>query len=222
MRTEALLAAALLAVGCASNPPPAPAPAPPSAEQPRAAAPPAAAEQAGEGPLPVYGASVYSPGQEIFKQLRQEDSLMAFLACQGEPDRVEVIESPGDQPRIVLEYTRSGLRQRGTVEIAPSPGGYYAAQPIDPSGRLSTARSEPPRRKAPPPKSSAPKAKPAATPRAEPAPEPEEPAAETAPEPAVPEPDPSQLDECPIEPWRSDCRSLCVPGASWEWCSYRD
>jgi hypothetical protein len=206
-----LVAAALALAGCASNEPPPPAPLPPPAE-PRTSAPAAAVEQAGEGPLPVYGASVYSPGQEIFKQLRQEDSLMAFLACQGEPDRVEVIENAGDLPRIVLEYSRAGLRQRGTVEIAPSAAGYYAAQPIDPSGRLST-RAEPPRRKAPPPKSSAPKP--------QRAPEPE-PAAEPAPEVAVPEPTPGQLDECPIEPWRSDCRGLCAPGATWEWCSYRD
>jgi hypothetical protein len=216
LRFESLLAAALLAVGCASNPPPPPAPAPQPAE-PQASAPPAVTESAGDGPLQVYGASVYSPGQEIYKQLRQEDSLMAFLACQGEPDRVEVIESGGDAPRIVLEYSRSGLRQRGTVEIAPSPAGFYAAQPIDPSGRLSS-KAAPPRRKAPPPKSAAPRSEPAP----EPEPEPEAPAAEPAPEPAAPEPSPSQLDECPIEPWRSDCRALCVPGAAWEWCSYRD
>jgi hypothetical protein len=215
-RSAFLLAAALCAVACASNPPPPP-PSLLPPPKPQASAPAAVIESAGDGPLQVYGASVYSPGQEIYKQLRQEDSLMAFLACQGEPDRVEVIETPGESPRIVLEYSRSGLRQRGTVDIAPSRGGFYAAEPIDPSGRLSSAKSEPPRRRAPPKATP----KPAPQPQDEPGPEPA-PEETAAPEPSVPEPSPSQLDECPIEPWRPDCRALCGPGAAWEWCSYRD
>jgi len=32
----------------------------------------------------------------------------------------------------------------------------------------------------------------------------------------------SKEEECPIEPWRTDCRDLCVAGAGWEWCSSRD
>jgi hypothetical protein len=204
------------ALGCSheQGPPPAP---PPSAAAPQPTPPSAVAEQVGGGPVAVYGASVYSPGQEIYKALRQEDSLMAFLACQGEPDRLEVLENPGAAPRIILEYSRAGLARHGTVEIAPSAAGYYAAQPIDPSGVLKAAapkkRSEPATKPSPAAKS---KPRPATAPA-----QPEPPAAETRPEPARPQPTPTQLDTCPIEPWRADCRAACVPGATWEWCSDR-
>jgi hypothetical protein len=182
----------------------------------------------GDGPLAVYGASMYSPGQEIYKSLRQEESLMAFLACQGEPDRLEVLENAGGEPRVILEYTRSGIARRGTVEILPTAAGYYAAQPIDPNGSLKAPAKNPSKRgesgarpkpaakqKAPPPQKAAPPPKPE--------PEPEEPAAAPpppAPTPSGPKPSATQLDECPIEPWRADCKQLCSPGASWEWCSY--
>jgi hypothetical protein len=180
------------------------------------------AEQVGEGPVAVYGASVYSPGQKIYRELRQEDSLMAFLACQGEPDRVEVVENPGAAPRILLEYSRGGLPHRGTVEIAPSPAGYYAAQPIDPKGSLgrseSKKSSEHQRRPAPPPTPPKP-APPPDDPPSVPVPS-AEPAAPEAP--AHPQPTAGQLDECPFEPWRADCRDLCGPGSDWEWCEYED
>jgi hypothetical protein len=189
------------------------------------------ASHVGDGPLAVFGASVYSPGQEIYKQLRQEDSLMAFLACQGEPDRLEVLENPGAAPRILLEYSRSGVAKRGTVEIAPSAAGYYAAQPIDPNGSLKSVPKRAPKRGDPAAK---PKPAPAGRPKAAPTPSPapaqepepsEEPAASPEsqrPAPAGPQPSSTQLDECPIEPWRADCKNLCSPGATWEWCSYRD
>jgi hypothetical protein len=215
-----------LASGCGheNGPPPAPSPAP-SIQTP--ALPSAVTAHIGEGPIQVYGANVYSAGQEIYKALRQEDSLMAFLACQGEPDRVEVRENedPDALPRIILEYTR---RTRGTVTIEPTASGYYAARPIDPSGSL---KSAPKKGSEPPAHPNKPARKPKETqvppPSREPerAPEPPAPQAPTEPPqaaPAIREPTPAQLDECPIEPWRADCRDLCVPGAGWEWCSYRD
>jgi hypothetical protein len=36
--------------------------------------------------------------------------------------------------------------------------------------------------------------------------------------PPLPEPSASQRDDCPIEPWRSDCQALCSECADWEWC----
>jgi hypothetical protein len=221
-----------LALGCGheNGPPPAPmAPAP----SPVTVMPPAVTSHVGEGPIAVYGANVYSPGQEIYKALRQEDSLMAFLACQGEPDRLEVRENddPGALPRIILEYTRRTLPQHGTVEIAPTASGYYAAHPIDPSGSLKSRPAKPSAESPTHPHKPAPKPKPAPDrppsreqePEREPEPPPPEaPAEASQPRRAIPEPTPAQLDECPIEPWRADCRNLCVPGASWEWCSYRD
>jgi len=209
---------ALALAGCSHESGPAPAPTPTAAPEPRATAPSAVPDLIGQGPIRVYGASVYAPGQEIYKQLRQEDSLMAFLACQGEPDRLEVLENPDGAPRIILEYTRPGLR-RGTVEVAPSQAGYYAARPLDPNGSLKG-----PGRKPTPP---AAKPKPAVKPKAatpSPAEEPETEAAEPEPIPSTPAgplPSAAERDECPIEPWRDDCRALCTPGATWEWCSYR-
>jgi hypothetical protein len=217
--TATLLWIALaLAAGCASsNAPPPAAPRPPHAPR-AAAAPPTVAEQVGKKPVKVYGASVYSPGQKIFQELRQEESLMAFLACQGEPDRVEVVENPDGAPRILLEYSRGGLAQRGTVEIAPSPAGFYAAQPIDPKGSLKRGSAEQPRRPAPPPKQP-PKDRER---RPDPRPPPVEEPAEVQAEPALPQPTSAQLEECPIEPWRSDCHDLCGPDAGWDWCQYED
>lgn len=213
------------AVACGHESGPAPAAPDPKPLPLAVEPPPEVAAHLGEGPLAVYGANVYSPGQEIYKALRQEDSLMAFLACQGEPDRVEVREneSPGAAPLIFLEYTRRGLAQHGTVELEPNRSGYYMAHPIDPSSRLKSAKPAEPVH----PRQPAPKPKPAPKPTT-PSPEPEpelEPAAPVEPAeaaPAIPEPTPAQQDECPIEPWRSDCRKLCVPGAEFEWCSYRD
>lgn len=216
-----------VALGCGHENGPPPAPMPATSSQ-AAVMPPAVSSQVGEGPIAVYGANVYSPGQEIYKALRQEDSLMAFLACQGEPDRLEVRENedPGALPRIILEYTRRTLPQHGTVEIEPTASGYYAARPIDPSGSLSSAPARRPADLTHPSKPApTPKQTPARPPNRqleserEPEPPPPEAPAEA---PAIPEPTPAQQDECPIEPWRADCRNLCVPGASWEWCSYRD
>jgi hypothetical protein len=204
--------------GCSHESGPAPTPAP-AAPEPHATAPSAVAGQVGEGPVSVYGASVYSPGQEIYKQLRQEDSLMAFLACQGEPDRLEVLENPGAAPRIILEYTRPGLR-RGTVEIAPSAAGYYAARPIDPSGSLKSTARKPAKPAAKPKPAPKPKAAPTPAPTDEPETQADEPEP-TPSTPAGPQPSAAERDECPIEPWRDDCRALCTPGATWEWCSYR-
>jgi len=215
-----------LASGCGheNGPPPAPSPAP---SIPAPALPSVVTGHMGEGPIQVYGANVYSAGQEIYKALRQEDSLMAFLACQGEPDRVEVRENddPDALPRIILEYTRRAHPNRGTVTIEPTASGYYAARPIDPSGSLKSAPEKRPESPAhpnkPAPKPKEPQARP---PSREPerVPEPPAPTEPPQPAPAIPQPTHAQFDECPIEPWRADCRDLCVSGASWEWCSYRD
>ena len=186
-------------------------------------APASVTEQVGEGPVKVYGASVYSPGQAIYKELRQQDSLMAFLACQGEPDRLEVVHHPG-APRIVLEYRRRGLSQTGTVEIEASPGGYYTARPINPQGRLpsSSRPASPPKppRRAPPQHESRPAPPPPTPPAPEPEPEaaPEPPVDE--PEPQVPQPSSEQLDDCPDRtlaaglpgPLRTECGVGVVPG----------
>jgi hypothetical protein len=224
-----LMAWFALAAGCGSEngPPPSARPLEP-APSPAIAVPPAVVSHIGEGPVAVHGASVYSPGQEIYKALRQEDSLMAFLACQGEPDRLEVRENEDADalPRVILEYTRRGVAQRGTVAIEPTASGYYAARPIDPNGRLSGAPTKPAADSVTHPRKSAPqRPAPARSPREpepEPASQPPPEAPAEAPVPATAQPTAAQRDECPIEPWRADCRDLCVAGAGWEWCSYRD
>jgi hypothetical protein len=224
--TAALLCPFALAIGCSHESGPAPAPTPEPPALVATPLPETVRAHLGEGPIAVYGANVYSPGQEIYKALRQEDSLMAFLACQGEPDRVEVREneSPGAPPLIFLEYSRHSLGQHGTVEIEPTRAGYYAASPIDPSGRLGPAKSPEKPRSEPKTSLQKPKERPPVTPP--PAPPESQPAGEPSPaveqKPAMPQPTPRQSDECPIEPWRADCRSLCGAGATWEWCSYRD
>ncbi|MEM7412545.1 MAG: hypothetical protein AAF430_20105 [Myxococcota bacterium] len=188
--------------------------------------PPAVQEQVGDGPVKVYGANVYSPGQAIYKELRQQDSLMAFLACQGEPDRLEVVQHPG-APKIVLEYRRRGVLQTGTVEIEPGPYGFYTARPINPQGRLPSSAQAPSRPSRPKPPSRPSHESRPAPPREAPPREPDPPEIveppvieEPADPPSIPLPNDEQLDDCPIEPWRQDCQDLCGPNASWEWCGY--
>jgi hypothetical protein len=219
---------AALATGCGTDNGPPPQPADEKPPAPVASLPKTVTEHLGKGPMPVYGANVYSSGQEIYKALRQEDSLMAFLTCQGEPDRVEVRENetPGAPPLIFLEYNRRAVA-RGTVEIEPTASGYYAAHPLDPSGSLKGPAKPPEHPFQPPPKSNKPSTprEPESRPREpeptrEAVPSPGPPAPPSKPE--APQPTAKQADECPIEPWRADCRSLCAGGATWEWCSYRD
>jgi hypothetical protein len=101
------------------------------------------AAHSGKGKIKVYGASLYSDGQRIFKKLRQQDTLNAFLVCQGEPDFVEI--APGGADRITLTYSRRSAHEPGTVQIVRSTKGYYVAQPIKPpKGRQPAPKPPPP------------------------------------------------------------------------------
>jgi len=195
---------------------------------------------AGGGDVPVHGASLYSAGQKIFRELRQEETLNAFLDCRGEPDLVRV--APGAR-KVTLTYRRAGIERKGTVDITWSAHGYWVAGPLKPleqPGRApSPAPVAPPRGAPAPAPHHAPAPSPGVAPE-EPAPggeptteAPETPEAETpeaetpqapeevpAPEPTGPQPTEAQRYECPIEPWRRDCKALCVEGATWEWCEY--
>ena len=198
-------------------------------------APSAIEEAQGEGRKPVFREkNLNATGHRVYKALRQQETLNAFLECQGEPDYVEVKPGQGDNaPVVVLTYTRRSAPQRGTVNVTPSPAGYYVASPIKPPS-ATTAKppttvpsDEPKQVKKPPP------APPPPVPPTEPEPEAEaeaeapeiaEPEAEER-EPEVveergPQPSEAQLEDCPIEDWRRDCEDLCVEGATWEWCSY--
>jgi hypothetical protein len=186
---------------------------------------------AGGGDLPVHGASLYSAGQKIFRELRQEETLNAFLDCRGEPDLVRVAP---EARKVTLTYRRAGIERRGTVDITWSAHGYWVAGPLKPLELPGAA----PTPVAPQKASPAPAPRPAPAPSPEAAPEAPAPAGEPvpetpeapetppppeempAPEPTGPQPTDAQRHECPIEPWRSDCKQLCVEGAAWEWCEY--
>jgi hypothetical protein len=180
-------------------------------ESPPVEAPSTIDAERGEGRLRVHGENdLNAPGHRVFRALRQEETLNAFLVCQGDPDYVEVKPAPeGQAPEIELTYSRRGLPQRGTVKIQWSESGYYVALPI----------------------------KPEETPPAPPAPHPPPPPPGCPTEPWRREcrdlctesapwewcsrlPTEEQLRRCPTEPWSRDCEDLCMENAPWEWCRY--
>jgi hypothetical protein len=141
--------------------------------------------------LEVYSTDPGSDGKAVFAALKEEPELAAFLAREGEPDTLQVIGGGRfSASQVVLIYVRRATGNPHRVVLYPTDRGLIPRAP-EPIAVL-TPTPVPTRR----PRAARPR--PAAT--------------------AAPMPSAVQRLECPIDPSRPDCRALCVPGATWEWC----
>jgi len=153
---------------------------------------------ADSGPLQVFGADSTSPGQQVFQALLREPSLEALLEGEGEPDTLEVVGSRYKPKQILLMYTRKGAGRPRRIVLDPTKDGFVARAPEPLATPTPAARVRGParsRKKAP---------QPAAVRE-------NQPGGEST-------PTARQQLECPIDATRADCRALCRPGASYEWC----
>ena len=150
------------------------------------------------GPLRVYGAELTSPGQEVFQSLLRQPSLEAVLSREGVPDTLEVVGSRYKPKQILLTYTRRGAGPPRRIVLDAGDKGFVARAPEP----CATPTPAPRRVRAP--------AQPRKT---------REPAAVRENEPSAERtPTARQQLECPIDGARADCKALCKPGASYEWC----
>jgi hypothetical protein len=154
--------------------------------------------QADSGPLKVFGADAASPGPQIFQALLREPSVEALLKREGQPDTLEVVGGRWNSKQIVLTYTRRGAGRPRRIVLDSANDGLVARAPEP----VATPTPAPRRGRAPA------KARKTAAPAAV-----REPEAGRAPTPTA-----QQQLECPIDATRADCRALCTPGASYEWC----
>jgi hypothetical protein len=145
-----------------------------------------------DGPeLKVYGSDAGSDGKAVFAALMEEPELREFLRREGEPDSLRVIGGGNfNASQVELIYVRRATGNPHRVLLYPTDSGLIPRAP-EPIAVLTPTpvRTRRPRAARP---------KPAAT--------------------AAPVPSAVQRLECPIDPSRPDCRALCVPGATWEWC----
>src|SRR5262245_759231 len=77
--------------------------------------------------LKVHGQGPATVGQVVWRALRNEDSLRAFLARQGEPDALEIqggALSRFSQKTIILYYTRRGVGAPHSIRLEPAREGY--------------------------------------------------------------------------------------------------
>jgi hypothetical protein len=150
------------------------------------------------GPLRVHGAPRATAGQVVFRALKRQPRLAAFLADQGEPDTLEVVGARWAPKRIILTYRRRGAGGPRRIVLEPTSEGYIARAPEP----LTVPRSRAAAAAKPPAAARSTKARPSRCPEC----------------PAPVEPTVSQKLECPIDPVRDDCRALCVAGGVHEWC----
>lgn len=158
-------------------------------------------DYANKGPFPVHGVSPQSPGPRLFQQILKSPQLTAFLRSQKNPDTLEVVDSESGDLEVLLVYSRPSNPPTRRIVVERSGDRLLAYPPTRLDGSpLDSGRPSQP-----------------ATPREE-APEAQDLPVVEAPEREIPIPTEIQNLECPIDPYRSDCRGLCVPGAPYEWC----
>ncbi len=155
--------------------------------------------QADSGPLQVFGADPASPGQQVFQALLREPSVEALLKREGQPDTLEVVGSRLKPKQILLTYKRRGAGRPRRIVLDSANDGFVARAPEP------LATPTPAARRGRGPKPSGKKSpEPAAVRESDPS--------------AEPTPTARQQLECPIDATRPDCKALCGPGASYEWC----
>ncbi len=184
--------------------------------------------------LKVHGADPATAGQVVWRSLRDQDNLRAFLASHGEPDTLEIRGGRFAQKTIILYYTRRSAGPPHSIRLDPGRNGFIprAPEPIAKQGSQASGASARPRPRSeganerPPtraPESPARTIEPAPARSVEPG---------AAPTPAgvgwhEPQAPPTghhggatadQRVNCPIDPTRWDCRALCSPGADYDWC----
>jgi hypothetical protein len=151
---------------------------------------------ADRGALPIRGARRSAPGPSIYRALQRDAGTVPLLAGRGEPDTVEVVNRRGRARRVVFTYrgARDGVPRRIVIEPSNRVRGKRAQGASAASSRLGrrrgVARSRPVTL--------------AAT--------------ESDPTPATATLTARQALECPIDPERPDCRSVCGRRRDYEWC----
>ncbi len=192
--------------------------------------------------LKVHGADRATAGQLVWRSLKEQESLRAFLASHGEPDTLEIRGGRFAQKTIILYYTRRSAGPPYSIRLDPGRNRFVPRAPerIEKQGsQASGARARPHprsegsrgRQSTPAPESPARTIEPA--PRRSGGPRPArsvEPAPAATPagaESHEPQARPTghhggatadQRVNCPIDPTRWDCRALCSPGADYDWC----
>ena len=170
--------------------------------------------------LKVHGQDPATAGQVVWRALRDENSLRAFLARQGEPDSLEIQGgrfSKFSQKTIILYYTRRGMGSPHSIRLEPSKDGYIpraseplSAQPTSDKASGTSGRSyksesgstmDAPRGAGDAGDTEAP-------PAGDARPAPVRRKAATA----------EQRVTCPVDPTRPDCQALCAGDATQEWC----
>lgn len=163
--------------------------------------------------LKVHGQDPATAGQVVWRALKDEDSLRAFLARQGEPDSLEIQGgrlSRFSQKTIILYYTRRGMGPPHSIRLEPARDGYVprAPEPLSAPPTPSTTgryKSDSPMDA---PRGPADAGDTEAPPASEARPGPVKRKAATA----------EQRVTCPVDPTRPDCQALCASDATQEWC----
>jgi hypothetical protein len=169
--------------------------------------------------LKVHGQDPATAGPVVWRALKSEDSLRAFLARQGEPDSLEIQGgrlSKFSQKTIILYYTRRSMGAPHSIRLEPSREGYVprASEPLSASPTADQAPGTTGRHKksdsgsmdAPPGAYDAGGTE--APPAGDARPAPVRRKAATA----------EQRVTCPVDPTRPDCQALCAGDATQEWC----
>jgi len=170
--------------------------------------------------LKVHGQDPATAGQKVWRALREEDSLRAFLARQGEPDAIEILGgtmSRFSQKTIILYYTRRGMGPPHSIRLEPAKDGYTprSSEPLTmpPTSERGTGGGR--RGHGPDVDNGAPMGAPRG-------------ANEDTEAPPAPPAHPGtvrrqaataeQRVTCPVDPTRPDCQALCASDATLEWC----
>jgi hypothetical protein len=169
--------------------------------------------------LKVHGQDPATAGQVVWRALKDEGSLRAFLARQGEPDSLEIQGgrfSGFSQKTIILYYTRRGMGPPHSIRLEPAKDGYVprASEPLSAPPTADKGPSPTGRRKfddgstMDAPRGPADAGDTEAPPASDARPAPVRRKAATA----------EQRVTCPVDPTRPDCQALCASDATQEWC----
>ena len=143
----------------------------------------------GAGPLAVRGARRADPGPTIFRALSTDPDTRTIVAANGEPDTLRVVCRREGGTRVILTYARGAGGKPRQVVAEPAGGVRGVCAPSRPGqSRIATRRS----------------AAGGAVARGDQA--------------TRPLPTARQSLECPIDPARADCRTLCAASSTYEWC----
>ena len=198
--------------------------------------------------LPVRGASPGSPGQVIYRTLRDDPSLRRTLDRQGEPDTLEVQGGRLSPKTIILRYTRPSIGTPQVIVLAPSGDGFVVRGPVAIGPSHAVRRRASRGRPSVPPETGAGTSEPVereengavredghrrnggaardgdgardggAVRASDRVPDAGDGGGSVERRSRSPQPSAEQALGCPIDPSRPDCQAFCTPGADHEWC----